>query len=163
MTSRCHIAIAAVVLLNAGCTARSDNAPPATSLAPITLRIIRESIIPERVDQAVGGAAVAFEARSTPARAILLPGFFGQPPADGRFIPSYVDYEVYEDGKWTRLDVAFDGVPEHYSINTDGATALIVTLGPFTNHSVDSTLPVRVKIGNYVSESFTLNDAISTR
>ncbi len=63
---------------------------------------------------------------------IEVPGVRGLPPSTNHvFRPHYINYEVRRDGKWTRLDVGYDGVPEYFTIDPRVEYQFVINLGPY--------------------------------
>jgi hypothetical protein len=90
-------------------------------------------------------------------RTVKMTGYFGQPPKNGMFQPSFVKYEVRKESGWHALDVAYDGIAEKYPIKPGEQLTLLISLGPFEKAGVPPDAQVRVVIGELASDAFQLH------
>ncbi len=100
---------------------------------------------------------------------ILLPGFYGMPPSDGRFQPSFVEYEVKNGEVWAELDAGYDGSPRYFSLEPDETWEMLIQLSPL--HQQATPLTVRVSLVDrstdksvrYTSEPFVVDSVAAVK
>ena len=137
-----------------GCTPRIDPvAGKARGEGAIVFRLK-----PRTGKQAPAGTEVTFQFRNDTSGVVELPGYFGARPKDGVFRANLTQYEVQVAGKWEPLDVAYDGLPEYFSVQPGSELRLLISLGPFEKQNVPRDANVRVTLGGLMSEAFTLSD-----
>lgn len=147
--------------------------PPASLFAIVSLNIMisgtscnqnvqtmaTATLIPtkKRVD-APFGLGTVFEFTNNTQHDVKATGFLDSPPHDGIFLPSYTQYEVWTGKQWQRLDIGYDSEPEYYTFNPGEKCKWIIHTRVFEHNKIDRTTPVRIKIDEIYSTSFTLED-----
>lgn len=91
-------------------------------------------------------------------QSIQIPGYFEDPPINGLFYPNFVMYEVETDNTWNKLDVAYDGISEDYTLQSGNEWRLPIDVSPFQIAGVSNTARLRIIVGTIVSEPFTLGE-----
>ncbi len=89
---------------------------------------------------------------------ILLPGFAGMPPIDGRFQPNFVGYEIKNGEVWAEFDAGYDGRPEYFSLEQNETWEMLIQLSPLHQQVTPMTVRVSLVDGStnlrYTSEPF---------
>jgi hypothetical protein len=129
---------------------------------PINPRFSLQSIAPSEDNISLDGTFLFENKSDSP---IAVPGLFGLSPVNRVFRPHYVEFEVFRGGKWTRLDVSYDGITEYYAIEPAVQYQFVITLGPYYREQT----PIQCRIllthydpngkavATYTSDPFTMD------
>lgn len=113
--------------------------------------------IPDSSKQTHGETEVTCEFRNDTRRVVSLPTYFLSGPKDGVLRVSFTQYEVQVAGEWESLDIGYDGIPNYIPVEPGNELRLLISLGPFEYRQVSRDAPLRVRLGEFTSDVFTLN------